>query len=74
MKRLVCPFCGGDLKWVIKDRQIEFESWEVGLMCHEEKCGQFYTYVWCGAESIEQAKKMLRKSMMRIQEANHACE
>lgn len=76
MKRLVCPFCGGDLTWVIKLLPIDpiCHRTIVGLRCYREGCSQFYTYVECRPEETEKAKKLLRKQVKSIQEANHACE
>ena len=76
MKRLVCPFCGGDLTWVIKHLLIDpIDSRTiVGLRCYRKECKQFYTYVECQPEETEKAKKLLRKQVKSIQEANHACE
>lgn len=76
MKRLVCPFCGGDLTWVIKHLLIDpIDSMTiVGLRCYRKECKQFYTYVECQPEETEKAKKLLRKQVKSIQEANHACE
>lgn len=70
MKRLVCPFCGGDLTWVIKHFSIDpiDNRTTVGLRCYRKECKQFYTYVRCRPEDTEKAKKLLREQVKSIQE------
>ena len=72
MKRIKCPFCGGDLKWVIKKNIMPYDpispKCSVGVRCYGKDCKQFCTYVLCWPENIDAAMRLIRREVSLLQE------